>query len=680
MKNFGKKVMALSLCVTLASMQFAFADIATGLNNAVIGDTVGGFKGVTTGVNSATLNFDADSHVKWNTLNVNSNETLNFNALDKTSNLTILNTVDKGMSNFAGAVNASEGIGKLIISNPNGVLFNGVKFTTAGDTMITTQPLNSTFTNGTIDVVKAAANGNLGFITIKDSDLSAGGEFKIMAPSIETISSTMKAGNGIRLITANGQDYLSAPNTDVKSAVRLEAVVMDGDVYIVSDKGVVKTVTGGDFKGDLEIISNDSVALNYVANGKALNIDGNVNAKANGPLMYARNAKVGGNLAMKNTGGFVDVGNVKVGGNANLTTEGFPGTKNDCCSDEYNHFVHVVGNTSVGGDLNIEASQNIHIGGYNYDAQKLMDGKLTVGGDLNAHSTDGHITTTIDTTANKISMKSDKLNILTDGEATLTANEYKFSSNGYIGGIIDTEKYTNDQQIVAIMENYKYISDNTKSGYVNIAGGDVKEITAPKKSAVYISSNGDMNVSGVNAGTVNLTSYGNDIKITGPNVHADNINVGPETDTLTVDFPSRDYTLKYTNIRDAKEVVIKGNEEITYELTNGDNGYNINNPRPEKTTYLTGPNKPVEKPDEPIVEPDDPVVPPSTPDKFPDGNENIKILKNLDKDMLSSAVNANPVYTPIAYAADLDDDKNKSPIRKNVDGSVTIVRAQPMLN
>ena len=38
------------------------------------------------------------------------------------------------------------------------------------------------------------------------------------------------------------------------------------------------------------------------------------------------------------------------------------------------------------------------------------------------------------------------------------------------------------------------------------------------------------------------------------------------------------------------------------------------------------------------------------------------------------------VYTPVAYAADLDDDQNDTGVRKNVDGSVTVVRAFPMVN
>ena len=36
------------------------------------------------------------------------------------------------------------------------------------------------------------------------------------------------------------------------------------------------------------------------------------------------------------------------------------------------------------------------------------------------------------------------------------------------------------------------------------------------------------------------------------------------------------------------------------------------------------------------------------------------------------------VNTPVAFAADLDDDEEEAPIRKNVDGSVTVVRAMAM--
>ena len=55
-------------------------------------------------------------------------------------------------------------------------------------------------------------------------------------------------------------------------------------------------------------------------------------------------------------------------------------------------------------------------------------------------------------------------------------------------------------------------------------------------------------------------------------------------------------------------------------------------------------------------------------------NENIKVLRSFE----NKSVDLNQVYTPVAYAADLDDDQNDTGVRKNVDGSVTVVRAFPM--
>ena len=123
--------------------------------------------------------------------------------------------------------------------------------------------------------------------------------------------------------------------------------------------------------------------------------------------------------------------------------------------------------------------------------------------------------------------------------------------------------------------------------------------------------------------------------------------------------------MKYTNIRDAKEVTINGNEEITYELTNGTNGYNTRDSRPADTTYLVGPDRPV----------DPTPVPTPEPAVNPDDNENVKVLRSYEK---PAALDAVQPYTPIAYAADLDDDEIDTGVRKNVDGSVTVVRAFPM--
>ena len=669
MKDIRRKFSALALTALFASMQISYAAIDTGLGagngGAVINNTTGGFVNGVGGNGSYDLNFNGNSHVNWDSLNVNKNESLNFNAVGGAKDLTILNTVNKGMSNIYGQISANEGIGKLIISNPNGVLFDGAKFTTVGDAMITTQPMTATFVNGEMNISNISTTKPVGVVTIQDSNFNVGGEFNILAPSINMVRGTVQTKDGLKLITENGQDYLSTGNEIAKKGVRLEAVNIDGNVYIIADKGIIKTVGGGDIKGNLNIKSDDSVALNYVDNGKVLHVKGDVDVNGNGVLMYARNTKVDGNLNMTNGGGFLEVGNVHVGKDMNITT--VAKSENP---QGYKHFVHVVGNNKVGGNATINSKDNIHIGNYKIEEGKLLDGSLTVGGDLTAHAQDGHVMVTIDTSANKISLKSDNLNVLSDGKATLSANEYEFSANGYIGGLSGTENNTVDEVVIAVMENYKHIPNSLKTpSNMNIAGGNITKIDTP--SVAYIASKGDVKLTGANAKDINITAPNKYIEITGDGVHADNIIVGKETDKLKVDFPSRDYTLKYTNIRDAKEVTVGKTEEITYELTNGKNGYNTRDPRPENTTYLVGPDKPVVPTPDPDPTPD-PKPDPDPDPNIPDDNENIKVLRSFER---PDAVDAAQPYTPVAYAADLDDDEVDTGVRKNVDGSVTVVRA-----
>ena len=151
MKNLKKKLSAAALSALLLSMQSVSVNaspIDTGLGNgnggAVINGVNGGFAGINgQGTGNVDLNFNGNAHVNWDSLNVNKGESLNFNAVNGSNNLTILNTVNKGMSNIYGQINANSGIGQLIIANPNGVLFDGATFTTAGDLMLTTKDLSN---------------------------------------------------------------------------------------------------------------------------------------------------------------------------------------------------------------------------------------------------------------------------------------------------------------------------------------------------------------------------------------------------------------------------------------------------------------------------------------------------------------------------------------------------------
>ena len=688
MKNLGKKLSALALTTVFAVMQVSAAmDTGLGVGNggAVINSTDSNFAGMTKGTNSATLEFKGNSHVNWDSLNVNKNEALNFNAVDGVKGITVLNTVNKGMTNIYGQINANSGVSKLIISNPNGVLFDGAKFTTAGDAMITAQgaAMNA---NGAVTYDPSATraftpNGQDYVITVKNSDFSVGGDLNFVAPTMNIAKSAFTVGDAVKFTTTNGQDYFITQEagcnggccggscgtkdkyTETQS-MRLEAVKVDGDVYITSDKGIVKTVTGGEYNGDLNINSNGSVSLNYVANGEVLNVKGDINAKANGTMMYARNTKVDGNLNMENGGGFLEVGNVQVGKDMNLTTS----VKSENPYG-YKHFVHVIGKDKIGGNATINSENNIHIGNYNFEEKQLLDGNVEVGGKLTAHANNGHVMTTVNVKADKIDYTSDKLNVLTDDKAVLTANEYKFKSNGYIGGLKEYtdakgNKLTVADQVIDLMETYTYIPKDIKShAYTQIAGGKITNIETPKDSQVYIASNGNVVLTGANAGDINITAYRKRIDIQGPDVHANNINVGPETDYLKVEFEGRDFTTNYTNIKDGKVVTIKPDEKITYELADGN--YNQPTLKPsEDKTYLIGPDK--DKPNPPI--------PPKKDDKNPPNDDNVRIKNWVPEDPMQPLVN-----TPVAFAADLDDDEEDAGVRKNVDGSVTVVRAFPMM-
>ena len=684
MRNIKKKVSALVLTAVFASTQISIASVSTGLGagngGAVINSITGGYVNGQAGNGSATLNFDGNSHVNWNTLNLNKGESLNFNAVNGAKGLTILNTVNQGMSKIYGDINANSGIAKLIISNPNGVLFDGAKFTTAGDALITTQAAAMNAATGavTFDTTSVPTNytpnGADYVVKIINSDFTVGGELNVIAPTMNVVKSTFNTKNGtgdVKFTTTNGQDYFvtqgACNSCDKKytetQSMRMEAVQVNGDVYITSDKGIVKLVNGGEIKGDLNIQSNGSVAMNYVNNDNRLHVTGDVNAKANGAMMYARVADVDGNLNMTNGGGFLEVNNVNVGKNMNLKT--IAESENPL---GYKHFVHVNGNTNVAGNATINSENNIHIGNYNFEEKRLLDGNLKVGKTLTAHANNGHVMTTINVQADKINYTSDKLNVLSDDKSVLTANEYSFKSNGYIGGLQDFERangapYPVAEQVIDLMETYTFVPKDVKShAYTKIAGGTITNIEAPKEAKVYIGSYGNVKLTGANAGDINITAYRKRIDITG-NVHANNINVGPETDYLKLDYPGRDFTTNYTNIRDEKVVTIRPDEEITFELADG--GYNRPTLEPaEKTTYLIGPD---------FIPVPPPVDPDPEPKQNPPSDDNVRVRNWVPEDPMSPLVN-----TPVAFAADLDDEEEAG-VRKNVDGSVTVVRAFPMM-
>ena len=107
----AKRLTAIALCTMFTAMQVSATTIQTGdtglggdLGGASIKGYTGGYLGTDLGENSATLNFNGNSHIIWDALNVGKGETLYFNATDGSSGLTIVNTVagSEGSSRICG--------------------------------------------------------------------------------------------------------------------------------------------------------------------------------------------------------------------------------------------------------------------------------------------------------------------------------------------------------------------------------------------------------------------------------------------------------------------------------------------------------------------------------------------------------------------------------------------------
>lgn len=239
MKNL-KRLTAAVLSTMFISMQMSFACIDTGLGNGIGGATInstkGGFEGMTKGANTADLNFSSNSVVNWNNLNVNKGETLNFNAVNGSRNLTVLNTVNQGMSKLYGNINANNGIKNLIISNPNGVLFDGTHFTSAGDVTITTQDMtnltlndltNKNFKKGEFKNLYDKNGNPIGIQAQNNATFEVAGKLNIISPNHK-----MSISGKQKLITDNGLDYLEFDGHACNNCTN-KAVNDHGNIIIV---------------------------------------------------------------------------------------------------------------------------------------------------------------------------------------------------------------------------------------------------------------------------------------------------------------------------------------------------------------------------------------------------------------------------------------------------------------
>ena len=135
MKKILTKTLSLVLCIAFTGMQTSLAAVLTTgdfagrqvLNGtgAVIKGHTAGLRAVETDLTNATLRFNNHTRIDWDSLNVDKGQKLYFN---NGSYGVLNNVVGTSISKFAGIITA-DNAGKIIISNPNGMLFQGGQFT-----------------------------------------------------------------------------------------------------------------------------------------------------------------------------------------------------------------------------------------------------------------------------------------------------------------------------------------------------------------------------------------------------------------------------------------------------------------------------------------------------------------------------------------------------------------------
>ncbi len=108
--------------VSAATITTGDVGLGNGLGGSNITGATGGYVNTEIGNGSANVNVNGDTHIIWGNLNLNKGENLNFNGAQG-SNSTVVNTVTNGMSQIYGNITSNDGVAKLIISNPNGMLY-----------------------------------------------------------------------------------------------------------------------------------------------------------------------------------------------------------------------------------------------------------------------------------------------------------------------------------------------------------------------------------------------------------------------------------------------------------------------------------------------------------------------------------------------------------------------------
>lgn len=557
MKKMMTKVLSVMFSVSFLSLQMSFADVLqTGMfaNKDVL--TGAQIKGHTAGLtkidtnatlNEATLHFNNNTRIDWNKFNVYKDQTLTF----KNGNFGVLNNVvGTSISKFAGTIKADNG--KIVISNPNGILFEGGKFESMGGLVLTTKDLTSISVDNTtdfnnLDISSAAYGDGIAIVAVTNSSNINAADINIVSKGIYVDSSTLTASDakGIVLTTTDGSTFIASKTVSMTAD--------DGSVKNIKFSSVTipnqianSAITSKN--GEVKLVSDRSVMVENSTIDANLNID----AKS-----FAQLDKVNAGDTVINTNRFTRLYDVNLG----KTT----------INDTSDNYMVIGGHSTFDGDLDITA-KSIIFGWYETNGV-LQDGSITVNGNLTANAlTDIGYSNVVQ--ANKIDFTTENGSILQANSnamsGKLIANDINLTAKkGFIVSL-DANVANNSSYYMDILACRKTLNaiPSTARGMINLEGGSanintkIAFVTADLENDLSVkTSSGAWITNSEIGGTVDINSNGL--------VQMDSVKAGDTTINSNKYTKLFDVDLGNTTITDTSDnyIVIGGHSTINGDLT-----------------------------------------------------------------------------------------------------------------
>ena len=578
MKKIFKKTLSLMLCVAFSGMQMSMATVLTNLNGvgnfagadvltgASIGGHTAGLKDVQTNaaLNKATLKFNDNTRIDWTKFNVKSGEQLKF----ENGNFGVLNNVLSGMSTFAGNITSDSG--KVIISNPNGMLFNGGTFN-GGALILTTKDLTSLATYDDVtktlnfdfsnakSIIDGAANGStFGAVAILGGSKITSPDFTIVANGVKMDGSTNNkitasaSGNqaGVVMVTADGANFTANKtiNFDGTSVKFYDEVLDVAKTAITAENGTITLVAGvknadktgykdayimnTEFNGDVEVGAR-KIHFGNSKNGQLTTVSGDLDIDASHNV-YLVGSNIDGNTTINTTGGMIDLYKVKLGADGANTVNNI--------NSAY-RYIRFEGEVDVNGDLNMTANA-LNMGYYVSSNGGVLDPSyVNVSGDLYA-DIDSTISFSDTITAKNITLISHESSILAahvddyhaslntiDGNGNIILSAVKgevTSLDGKVpeGGKSDYFDMASFQGHITVDKLAEY---NNKKSEVRLNGGSA-DVTTKGVASVWTDLEGDLTVNAGGNALISGDVDGNMTVVTAAKADLDRTNVGGNLD------------------------------------------------------------------------------------------------------------------------------------------------------